>query len=85
MALLFVLFSAFSILIPVILESRRTQGDNIVKQLGVEVIGSEMVRRVSGRIAFLPEAAVGVLAFGGSTVAFVAILWVLLKVFQLVL
>jgi len=80
MALLFVLFSTFSILIPVILEARRTQGDHIVKQVGAEVVGSEMVRRLSERIAFIPQAGVGVVAFGGSALALVAILWIIVKV-----
>ena len=79
MTLLFALFSAFSILIPVILESRRTQGDHIVKQVGVEVMESKMVRQLSGRIAFLPQAAGGGIAFGGSVFILVAILWVIMK------
>jgi hypothetical protein len=83
MALLFILFSTFSILIPVILEARRTQGDHIVKQVGAEVVGSEMVRRLSERIAFIPQAGVRVVAFGGSAVALVAILWIIVKVVQL--
>ena len=83
MVLLFVFFSMFSILIPVILEARRTQGDHIVKQVLAEVVGSEMVRRLSERIAFIPQAGVGVVAFGGSTAALVAILWIIVKVLKL--
>ena len=84
MALLFVLFSAFSILIPVLLEARRTQGDHIVKQVGTEVVESAMVRRLSEQIAFVPRAAVGVVAFGGSTAGLLAILWIIVKVLKLV-
>lgn len=82
MVLLFVLFSIFSVLIPVILEARRTQGDHIVKQVGAEVVGSEMVRRLGDRIAFIPQAALGVVAFGVSTTALIAILWFIVKVLQ---
>ncbi len=84
MTLLFVLFSAFAITIPVVLESRRTRGDHILKQVGKEVMESKPVRGLSDRLTFLPQAGVAVVASATSVAVLVAILWVILWAVRLV-
>ena len=80
MTALFILFSAFAISIPVILESRRTGGDHILKQVGVEIIESEPIRRLRERMRFIPAAALRFVAPVISFVALIAVLWVAMLV-----
>lgn len=54
MVVLFVLFAIFSVSVPVILEARRTGGDNILRQAGIELLETDSVRQLQRMIRAVP-------------------------------
>jgi hypothetical protein len=77
---LFILFTIFAVSIPVILEIRRTGGDNILKQAGMEVLESEPIKKLRQRIGLFPTTFGRIVAWIISLMLLLVCLWLFVSI-----